>query len=135
MYKSILIPVDLGNVAKVDSLVEQATIYNGSDAKITLLNVVEDIPRWAAVELPRGILDKSIQSSTEKLQALAGSLDIAVDVEVRVGHPYQSILEVAKEKNSELIIVASHPYSDSIFVSELTDSRTFCIFTCLFTSD
>ena len=108
MYKSILIPVDLGNVEKVDALVNQATIYNGSDASITLLNVVEDIPSWAAVELPRGILDKSVQSSTEKLQALAGSLGIEVDVEVRVGHPYQSILEVAKEKNTELIIVASH---------------------------
>ncbi|NKB63672.1 MAG: universal stress protein [Gammaproteobacteria bacterium] len=108
LYKSILIPVDLANVAKLNSLVDHASIYNSSNSKIVLLNVVEDIPGWAAVELPRGILDKSVQSSLEKLKALAASSSIEVEVEVRVGHPYQTILEVAEEKNAELIIVGSH---------------------------
>lgn len=108
MYKSILIPVDLGNVAKVNSLVEHASVYNSSNSKIILLNVVEDIPSWAAVELPRGIVDKSVHSSMEKLKALAASSGIEVEVEVRVGHPYKTILEVADEKSAELIIVASH---------------------------
>ena len=108
MYKSILIPVDLANVTKVNSLIDHASVYNSSNSKIILLNVVEDIPSWAAVELPRGILDKSVQSSLEKLEALAASASIEVEVEVRVGHPYQTILEVAEEKSAELIIVASH---------------------------
>jgi nucleotide-binding universal stress UspA family protein len=108
LYKSILIPIDLANVAKVNSLVDHASVRNSSNSKITLLNVVEDIPSWAAVELPRGTLDKSVQSSLEKLQALAASASIDVEVEVRVGHPYQTILEVAEEKSAELIIVASH---------------------------
>ena len=108
MYKSILIPVDLANVAKVNSLVDHASVYNSSTSKIILLNVVEDIPSWAAVELPRGILDKSVQSSLEKLKALAASSSTEVEVEVRVGHPYKTILEVAEEKSAELIIVASH---------------------------
>ena len=108
MYKSILIPVDLGNVAKVDSLVDHASKHSSSGARIILLNVVEDIPSWAVVELPRGILDKSVQSSLEKLKALAASTNTEVEVEVRVGPPYQTILEVAEEKNAELIIVASH---------------------------
>ncbi len=108
MFKSILIPVDLANAAKVNSLVDHASVYNASNAKIVLLNVVEEIPGWAAVELPRGIVDKSVQSSLDKLKALAASSNIEVEVEVRVGHPYQTILEVAQEKNAELIIVASH---------------------------
>ena len=108
MYKSILIPVDLGNAAKTNSLVEHASVYNGSNSRIILLNVVEDIPSWAAVELPRGIIDKSVQSSLEKLKALAASSSIEVEVEVRVGHPYKTILEVADEKGAELIVVASH---------------------------
>ncbi|MEM7195275.1 MAG: universal stress protein [Pseudomonadota bacterium] len=107
MYKSILIPVDLGHVKNIDNLIEHASA-SGPGSKITLLNVVEDIPRWAAVELPRGILDKSVQSASEKLKALSESASIDVDVEVRVGHPYKTILEVADEKSSELIIVASH---------------------------
>jgi nucleotide-binding universal stress UspA family protein len=70
--------------------------------------VVEDIPSWAAVELPRGTVDKSVQSSLEKLKAVAASSGIEIEVEVRVGHPYKTILEVAEEKSAELIIVASH---------------------------
>ena len=108
MYKSILIPVDLANVEKVSSLVDHASVYNSSNSRIILLNVVEDIPSWAAVELPRGIIDKSVQSSLEKLKALAASSSIEVEVDVRVGHPYKTILEVAEEKSAELIIVASH---------------------------
>ncbi|MCP4287318.1 MAG: universal stress protein [Gammaproteobacteria bacterium] len=108
MYKSILIPVDLANVSRVNSLVDHASIHSSGKPKIILLNVVEEIPGWAAVELPRGILDKSVQSSLEKLKALAASASIEVEVEVRAGHPYKTILEVAKEKSAELIIVASH---------------------------
>ena len=108
MYNSILIPVDLANVANVNFLIDHASVYSSSNSKIILLNVVEEIPSWAAVELPRGILDKSVQSSLEKLTALAASSSIEVEVEVRVGHPYQTILEVAEEKSAELIIVASH---------------------------
>ena len=107
MYKSILIPVDLANVTKVSSLIDHASEHSGN-SKIILLNVVEDIPSWAAVELPRGILDKSVQSSTEKLESLVASAGIDVEVEVRVGHPYKTILAVAEEKGADLIIVASH---------------------------
>ena len=108
MYKSILIPVDLGHVGNIDSLIHHASVFKDSDAKIVLLNVVEEIPRWAAVELPRGSLDKSVQSAQEKLEALANSAGIEVKAEVRVGHPYKTILEVAEEISAELIIVASH---------------------------
>lgn len=108
MYKSILIPVDLANATKIDSLVDHASAHCGGQSNIILLNVVEDIPRWAAVELPRGTLDKSVQASLEKLKALAASVSLDVGVEVRVGHPYKTILEVAEEKSAELIIVASH---------------------------
>lgn len=108
MYKSILIPVDLANVANINSMIDHASVYYGSNPRIILLNVVEDIPSWAAVELPRGIVDKSVQSSLAKLKALATSSSIEVEVEVRVGHPYQTILEVAEEKSADLIIVASH---------------------------
>jgi universal stress protein F len=108
LYKSVLIPVDLANVARINSLVDQASVYSSSNSKVILLNVVEEIPGWAAVELPRGIIDKSVQSSLVKLKALAASASIEVEVEVRVGHPYKTILEVAEEKSAELIIVASH---------------------------
>jgi universal stress protein F len=108
LYKTILIPVDLANITKVNSLIDQASINSTSNSQIILLNVAEEIPSWAAVELPRDIIDRSVQTSLEKLRALAASASIEVEVEVRVGHPYKTILEVAKERSAELIIVASH---------------------------
>ena len=108
MHKYILIPVDLANVTTVNSLLDYASVLGSSNSKILFLNVVEEIPNWAAVGLPRDFLDKSVQSSLEKLKSLAASVSIEVEVEVRVGHPYKTILEVAKEKSAEMIIVASH---------------------------
>ena len=108
MYKRILIPVDLGNADKVNSLVDHAAAHCNSGCQITLLNVVEDIPSWAAAELPRGTLEKSVQSSQERLSKLAASVSADVEAEVRVGHPYQTILEVAEEKSATLIVIASH---------------------------
>ena len=108
MYKSILIPVDLGNVDNISTLIEHARVYKDSDARVVVLNVVEDIPSWAAVELPRGSVDKSLQSAKDKLEALAGSADMEVEAEIRIGHPYKTILEAAEEMQAELIIVASH---------------------------
>lgn len=117
MHKYILIPVDLANVTIVNSLVGYASVLGSSNSKIILLNVVEEIPNWAAVGLPRDILDKSVQSSLEKLKSLAASASIEVEVEVRVGIPYKTILEVAKEKSAEMIIVASHqPEQQSYFL-------------------
>jgi universal stress protein F len=98
----------MAHVAMLNTIIDSASVQGGRNSKIILLNVVEEIPNWAAVELPRSIVDKSVQSSLEKLQALAGSTDTEMDVEVRVGHSYKTILEVAEEKSVDLIIVASH---------------------------
>ena len=108
MYKTILVPVDVAHVTKVNTIINNVSALCGSDSKIILLNVVEEIPKWAAVELPRNVVNKSVKSSLEELQAVAGSTDIEMDVEVRIGHPYKTILEVAEEKSVDLIIVASH---------------------------
>lgn len=110
MYKTILVPVDVAHMTRVNTIINNISALCGSNSKIILLNVVEEIPKWAAVELPRDIVDKSVKSSLAELQAIAGSTDTEteVEVEVRIGHAYKTILEVAKEKSVDLIVVASH---------------------------
>ncbi|MEM7208909.1 MAG: universal stress protein [Pseudomonadota bacterium] len=130
MYNSILIPVDLGNTTKVNSLIEHASKHAADSSKIVLLNVVEEIPGWAQVELPRGIVEKSVESSTEKLNALAASTDIETEIEVRVGHPYKTILQIAEEKNAELIIVASHHPKDQNYFLGSTAAKVVRHATC-----
>ena len=73
-----------------------------------MLNVVEEIPNWAAVELPAGLLEKSLEASQSELKAIAAAAGLKVEVDVRTGHSYNTILDVAKEKKADLIIIASH---------------------------
>ena len=108
MYKNILVPIDTGHVVEGKSIIDLAIQYAADDAKITLLNVVEDIPNWAAVNLPADLIDKSIETVQSELKAIATASGIKMDVEVRTGHSYNTILDVAEEKNSDLIIIASH---------------------------
>ena len=108
MYKTILVPIDIANLDKGKSMIDVAKAHAGKDTQIILLNVVEEIPNWAAAEIPDGILEKSRQTSDDEMNAIAEASGIDMDVEVRMGHSYKTILEVAEEKAVDLIIIASH---------------------------
>jgi universal stress protein F len=108
MYKTILVPIDIAHLDKGKAMIDVATAHASKGAKIIILNVVEEIPTWAAAEIPDGIIDKSRQTSVDEMNAIAKESGIEMEVEVRTGHSYNTILEVAKEKSADMIIVASH---------------------------
>jgi universal stress protein F len=108
MYKTILVPIDIAHLDKGKAMIDVATTHASTGAQIIILNVVEEIPTWAAAEIPEGIIDKSRQTSVDEMNAIAKESGIEMDVEVRMGHSYKTILDVAKEKSADMIIVASH---------------------------
>ena len=108
MYSTILVPIDMAHVAEGKANIDLAAQHAAAGAKIILLNVVEDIPNWAAVELPAGLIDQSIESAQSELKAIATAAGMKMEIEVRTGHSYNTILDVAKEKDADLIIIASH---------------------------
>lgn len=108
MYKTILVAIDMSHLAEGEAIVKLAASHAAQGSKIILLNVVEDIPNWAAVNLPVGVLDRSVESTKAQLKAIAKASGVHMDVDVRTGHSYDTILEVAKEKDANLIIIASH---------------------------
>ena len=108
MYKTILVPIDIAHLDKGKAMIDVATAHASKGAKIIILNVVEEIPTWAAAEIPDGIIDKSRQTSVDEMNAIAKESGIEMEVEVRMGHSYKTILDVAKEKSADMIIVASH---------------------------
>jgi len=108
MFKTILVPIDMAHVAEGKAIIDIAAQHGAAGAKIILLNVAEEIPGWAAAELPAGLLEESRAQSEADLKAIAAASGMAMEVEVRTGHPYKTILEVAEEKGVDLIIVASH---------------------------
>ncbi len=108
MYKTILVPIDMAHLAEGKKIIDVAVEHAAEDAKIILLNVIEEVPSWAAINLPADLIDKNVNSSRDELKAIATASGIKMDVEVRSGHSYNTILDVAEDKNADLIIVASH---------------------------
>lgn len=109
MYKSIVVPVDLGHEERAKPMIELAKRLGEKGTRITLVNVVEDIPTYVAAELPGGIIDKAKQKAREALEKIAKSNDLdAGAIEVKSGQAATSILGIAEQKKADLIIIASH---------------------------
>ncbi len=108
MYKTILVPIDMAHLAKGKTNIDLVAQHAAAGAKIILLNVVEEIPGWAAVELPAGLIEQSIKAAQSELKAISTAAGMEVETEVRTGHSYNTILEVAREKQADLILIASH---------------------------
>lgn len=108
MYKTILVPIDMAHVVEGKMTIDAAVENAAEDAKIILLNVVEEVPNWAAIQLPPDIIDKSMQAAHDELKAIGTASGRSMEVVVRSGHSYNTILDTAEEKNADLIIIASH---------------------------
>ena len=108
MYRHIIIPIDLADAGKGTPMIEAANNLAGPDTHITVLNVMEDIPGYVAMELPSGIAEQNKAQSLQTLTELVEKSGLKAEVEVRSGHPYQTILAAAEDKGADLIIVASH---------------------------
>ena len=108
MYKSILVPIDLAHLREGKDTLEIARANLAEGGSVTLLNVVEDIPDWAAAQLPKGTIKRSMKNAIEQLKAICEKCEGMANYEVRTGHTYQVILEVAQEKKTDLIIIASN---------------------------
>ncbi len=108
MFKTILVPVDVAHTDGSQAILKVAANNASDDANIVLLNVVEEIPKWAAIELPDNIQEKSVAESNKALKVIAEASGQDPEVVVRIGHPYQTILDEAEKRGAELIVIASH---------------------------
>jgi len=108
MHNTILVPVDIAHLKEGKATVDNALANAGENSTVVLLNVIEDIPSWAAAQLPRGTIDKSKEVAYKELNSIAQSYSVPVEVEIRMGHTYKVILDVADEKEVDLIVIASH---------------------------
>ena len=109
MYQNILLPVDIAHIGKTPAMIELAQNLADNNARITLLTVIEDVPGWVTVSLPENILENSRRFAEEKLNEIAQQAEKPeLIVDVRSGHAYQTILEVAEHNAIDLIILDSH---------------------------
>ncbi len=123
MYKSILVPIDLAHRDIGQAMIKRAVALSDDNAKITLLHVIGDIPAYAQSYLPEGQMQENLEETRKTLKALSESVDVEADVVVRYGSPSPVILDEADERDSDLIIIASHHPGIKDYLMGSTASR------------
>jgi nucleotide-binding universal stress UspA family protein len=130
MYKTILVPIDLSHAEAGQAMIDVAKMLGGEDARVILITVVEDIPGFAMAVLPSGTIEESKERAQEALEEIAREADVQASVEVCSGQAYRAILEVAEERNADLIVIASHRPGLQQFLLGSTAARVVRHATC-----
>lgn len=123
MYKTILVPVDMANSEKADEMIAVAKQLSDEETQLILLNVVYSIPAYTPVDLTSDYFEIAKTEAKANLSKIAGKSDLNTQVEIHVGDAHHVILEVAKEKKADLIIVGSHRPGLSDYLLGSTASR------------
>lgn len=123
MYSNILLPVDVEAPAKVENAFRLAEQLLASEGKISVVNVIEDIPGYVEAQLPKEILADRLQNAIEALDECIAEAGIAAEHHVLYGHVANTILEYAEKNENDLIIVSSHKPELSDYLLGSTAAR------------
>ena len=108
MFNNILIPVDLGDISRATDNLKRAAELINDGGKITLINVVEDIPTYIEFDLPENYAAKHLVTAQDHLENMVKNEGIKAGFDVLRGKPGAAILDYAEENDVDLIIMASH---------------------------
>ena len=107
MYMNILVPVSFDEDRDARQAIDVARTLSGEGAHITLLHVIEQVPSYAQTYASHEYLTeahKAVQAELDKMaEAIPNCEGVIID-----GHSGRSILDYAKEKWSDCIVIASH---------------------------
>jgi nucleotide-binding universal stress UspA family protein len=114
--KKILVPVDFSPCS--EHALQYARAFAGEfNARLILLHVVEAFPidYLVGFESSRQSSDWLIEQSRKRLKRLARKLTatgaITGEPIVNFGKPFQEIVQVAKDRGADFIIIATHGYT------------------------
>ncbi|MEO5572528.1 MAG: universal stress protein [Bacteroidia bacterium] len=115
LIKKILIPYDFSETSAL-SLEHAVFMAQLLKAEITLLHIVETVSFTSAISHALGGFEKKIESATnEKLSQVADEIHrksgISLNIRTEVGRIYKKINSVAKEMNSDMIVMGTHGVS------------------------
>lgn len=107
MYKTILVPIDMGHVERAEVMIKAAREL-GKDAKLILANAVETIPSHIQAEIPVTYVEDTKKNATAKLQEIADTVGGETEIRIIDGHAASAILDLAESANVDAIVIASH---------------------------
>ncbi len=113
MYKSILLPIDLGQKSSWEKSIPVAVaLAKNQGAKIHVLTLIPDYGTpLVASYFPKDFEEKARSSSEAELNKLVADQipgDISTETHVGRGTIYKEILTVADREACDLIVLASH---------------------------
>lgn len=123
MYKTILIPIDMANSEKANEMIAIAKQLSDDETKLILLNVVYNIPAYTPVDLTSDYFEIAKTEAKAGLSKISSDAGIPVEVEIQVGDAHNNILETAKNKKADLIIIGSHRPGFADYLLGSTASR------------
>jgi nucleotide-binding universal stress UspA family protein len=108
MYKTILVPIDLGHAERGKAMLDVASYLVDKGGRIIVANVIEDIPNHVAAQIPNDLLKDTTDNAREEIEGMAKAAGISAEIEVRHGRPSTAINSIAEAKGADLIVIASH---------------------------
>lgn len=123
MYASIVVAIDIAQLDRGEQIVKKAVALLDQGGKIALVNVVEELPSYLAIEVPVDLLGTARQDATTKLQELRDRVGISASIDVRTGAPAHEILAAAQAYGADLIVLASHKPDFSNYLIGATADR------------
>lgn len=107
MYKNILVPVVFDPDNTLDQALSAARALSNDGARITLLHVIEELPGYATSYVAADYIERSKASVKDRLTEIAETVD-GGEVAVIHGHSARTILDWAKDNETDCIIISSH---------------------------
>ena len=126
MYKTVLVPIDLGQIEQGNLLVKTAMkLVEPIGGNFILLNVLPDIPGYVTAQMPEHFLNDAKDDAVKELEEVArksGARDQA-NLIIQQGSIHNEILSVAEDLKADLIVMASHQPEFSDYLLGTTAAR------------
>jgi nucleotide-binding universal stress UspA family protein len=123
MYRSIVVAVDIARIDKAERILRRARALIDSGGRITLVNVVEELPTYLSIDLPTDLLTQARTDGEARLRDLRDRLQADAAIDMRIGSPAHEILASAAANQADLIIIASHMPDFSNYLLGATADR------------
>ena len=112
MFKTILLPVDLGEVEAARPAIDKAVeIAKGADSSLRLIYVRTIVPVTYMEFMPPAFDEEQQADAEKRLADLAAGVKLSaerVSAVVRLGSVYNEVLDEAEKTGTDLIVIGSH---------------------------
>ncbi|MBJ6127797.1 universal stress protein [Microvirga splendida] len=112
MFKTILVPVELGDVEAAQPAIDKAVeLANGSGGSLRLIYVRAIVPVTYMEFMPPAFDEEQQGQAEAKLAQIAAGIALPaerVSAVVRLGSVYAEVLDEAEKTGADLIVVGSH---------------------------